>query len=53
MRQRDLFSGNMLQLAIIFKDKLQFDAERIFIEIARMVASCIFLDMARHVLLGR
>lgn len=47
------FSGNMLQLAIIFKDKLQFDAERIFIEIARMVASCIFLDMARHALFGR
>lgn len=47
------FSGNMLQLAIIIKDNLQFDAERIFIEIARMVASCIFLDIARHALLGR
>lgn len=47
------FSGKMLQLALIIKDNLQFDAERIFIEIARMVASCIFLDIARHALLGR
>lgn len=47
------FSGNMLQLAIIFKDNLQFDADRIFFEIARMVASCIFLDIARHSLIGR
>lgn len=47
------FSGNMLQLAIIIKDNLQFDAERIFTEMARMVASCIFLDIARHALLGR
>lgn len=47
------FSGNMLQLALIIKNNLQFDAERIFIEIARMVASCIFLDIARHALLGR
>lgn len=46
------FSGNMLQLAIIIKDTLQFDAERIFLEIARLVASCIFLDIARHELLG-
>lgn len=47
------FSGNMLQLAIIFKDNLHLGAERIFVEIARMVASCIFLDIARHALLGR
>lgn len=47
------FSGNMLQLAIIVKDSLHFDAERIFVEIARMVASCIFMDIARHALLGR
>ena len=39
------FSFNMLQLAIIIKDDLHVDAERIFMEIARMVASCIFLDM--------
>lgn len=47
------FSGNILQLAIIIKDSLQLDAERIFVESARMVASCIFLDIARHALLGR
>ena len=28
------FSGNMLQLALIIKGSLQFDAERIFAEIA-------------------
>lgn len=47
------FSGNMLQLAIIIKDDLHLDAERIFVEIARIVASCIFLDIARHAVLGR
>lgn len=37
------FSGNMLKLALIIKNDLHFVAESIFIKIARIVASCIFL----------